>query len=51
MAVKGDNNVKKRNKKLNSQKNNSPFRSCISKIKNAIFYNAEYLDVVMPMYI
>ena len=31
-------------------KNNTPFRSCISKINNTILDNAEYLDIVMPMY-
>ena len=31
-------------------KNNGPLRSCISKINNAFIYNAEDLDIVMPMY-
>ena len=30
--------------------NNSPFRSCISKINNTLIDNAEDLDIVMPMY-
>ena len=29
---------------------NAPFISCISKINNTLIDNAEYLDVVMPMY-
>ena len=31
-------------------KNNSPFRSCISKISNSLIGNTEDLDIVMPMY-
>ena len=31
-------------------KNNAPFTSCISKINNTFIDNAEYLDIVMPMY-
>ena len=31
-------------------KNNAPFTSCISKINNTLFDNAEDLDIVMPMY-
>ena len=31
-------------------KNNAPFTNCISKINNVLIYNAEDLDVVMPMY-
>ena len=31
-------------------KNNAPFTNCISKINNALIYNAEDLDIVMPMY-
>ena len=30
-------------------KNNSPFRSCISKINNSLIGNAEDLDIVMSM--
>ena len=30
--------------------NNAPFISCILKINNTLIYNAEDLDVVMPMY-
>ena len=32
-------------------KNNVPFRSWLSKIKNTFNENAEDLDIVMPMYI
>ena len=32
-------------------KNNAPFRSCISKIKNIVIENAEDLDMVMPIYV
>ena len=49
ITVKGDNDAKKRNKKL-IFKNNAPFRSCISKINNIFIDNAEDLDIVMPMY-
>ena len=31
-------------------KNNAPFTICISKINYVLIGNAEYLDVVMPMY-
>ena len=31
-------------------KNKAPFRSCISKINSTLIYNAEDLDIVMPMY-
>ena len=50
ITVKGNNNANKRNKKL-IFKNNSPFRSCISKISNALINNARDLDIVMPIYI
>ena len=30
--------------------NNMPFTNCISKINNVLIDNAEYLDIVMPMY-
>ena len=36
------------NKKLTSE-NNSPFRSCIPKIKNTFNENGEDFDIVMPM--
>ena len=36
------------NKKL-ALKNNAPCTSCISKIDNTVIYNAEDLDIVMPM--
>ena len=44
-----DNNANKRNKNL-AFKNNASFINCISKINGAKTYNAEDLDVVMPMY-
>ena len=31
-------------------KDNAPFGSCISKINNTLFDNAEDLDIVMPIY-
>ena len=31
-------------------KNNSPFRSCISKINSTLIDNAEDLDILMSMY-
>ena len=31
-------------------KNNAPFISCISEINGALVENAEYLDIVMPIY-
>ena len=31
-------------------KKNAPFISCISKIKGVLIENAEYLDIVIPMY-
>ena len=31
-------------------KNCAPFSNCISKINNTQIYNAEYIDIVMPMY-
>ena len=39
----------KKDKKL-SLKNNGPFRSCISKIKNTFIDNAEDLDIVIPLF-
>ena len=54
IVVKGtitvtDSNDEKYNKKL-VLKNNARFTSCISKINNTLIDNAEYLDIVMPMY-
>ena len=37
------------NKKL-TFKNNTPFRSCTSKISNKFIDNAEDFDIVMPIY-
>ena len=31
-------------------KNNAPFINCILKINNTLIDNAEYLDIVIPMY-
>ena len=36
--------------KVATFKNNSLFRSCISKINNTLIDNAEDFDTVMPMY-
>ena len=44
ITVEGDNYDKK------AFSNNSPFRSCISKINNTFIDNAEDLNIVMPMY-
>ena len=49
ISVTGNNNVNKRNKKLNF-KNNALFTSCISKIDNTFVDNAEDFDIVMMMY-
>ena len=38
------------NKKNAAFKNNAPFRSCITKIKNILIDKAEDLHIVMPMY-
>ena len=48
-TVEGDDDYKKRNKKL-TFKNNAPFRSCISKLNNTFADDPEDLDIVMPMY-
>ena len=45
-AVADPNN---RNKKV-IFKNGAPFTNCISKINNTQIDNAEYIDIVMPMY-
>ena len=49
ISVTDTNNVNKQSKKLTFQ-NNTPFRSCISKINNAFIDNAKDPDIVMPMY-
>ena len=49
ITFEGDNNAKKRNKKLTFKKN-ALFQSCISKINNTFLDNVEDLDIVMPMY-
>ena len=48
ITLECDNNANKRNKNL-AFKNNAPFINYISKINGAKIYNAEDLDVVMPM--
>ena len=45
-AVADPNN---RNKKV-IFKNGAPFTNCVSKINNTQIDNAEYIDIVMPMY-
>ena len=49
ITLEGDNDANKRNKNL-AFKNNAPFINCISKINGLKNDNAEYLDVVIPMY-
>ena len=49
ITVEGDDDNKEREKKT-SFNNNSPFRSCTSKINNTFIDNAEDLNIVMPMY-
>ena len=49
LLLQGDNDANEGNKNL-AFKNNVPFINCISKINGVKIYNAEDLDVVMPMY-
>ena len=49
ITVERANNGDKHNRNL-VLKNNAPFVSCISKINNTLFDNAEDLDIFMPMY-
>ena len=53
-AVKGTTTVTKpdnaKRNKATAFKNNTPFINCISKINGVKTDNAEYLDVVIPMY-
>ena len=49
ITLEGDNDANKRNKNL-AFKDNAPFINSISKINGVKIYNAEDLDVVMPMY-
>ena len=49
ISVTGTNAANRRNKKV-TFKNNASFRLCISKINSTLVYNAEDLDVVIPMY-
>ena len=44
ITVEGDNDDKKRNKKV-TFRNNAPFRSCISRINNTFIDNRENLDI------
>ena len=49
ITLQGHNDANKRNKNL-AFKNNALFINCISKINGVKIYNAEDLDVIMPMY-
>ena len=49
ITVEGKNENNWEDRKL-TFKNNTPFRSCISKINNTFLDNAEDLDMVMPTY-
>ena len=49
ITVEGDDDKKKRDKKL-SFKNNAPFRSCISKINDTFIDNEEDLNIVIRTY-
>ena len=48
-SFRDTNNANKRNRKV-TYKNNTPFRSCISKISNTFIDNVEDLNIVMPIY-
>ena len=54
IVVKGDITVTDPNNNAYDKKlafeNNAPFISCILKINSTLIDNAEYLDIVMPMY-
>ena len=58
IVVKGDITLTKTNTRrsidrrnmLLAFKNNAPFTNYISKINNVLIDNAEYLDIVIPMY-
>ena len=49
-ATAGANNYRDRRNRPLILKNNAPFISCITKINNELFEDAEDLDIVMPMY-
>ena len=49
ISVRGTNDANRINKKL-AFKNNAPFRSYISKIKNTFVENVEGIDIVVSMY-
>ena len=49
ISVTGNHNANRTNKKLTFN-SNAPLRSCISKINNTFVNNAEYFDIVMPIY-
>ena len=48
ISVRGTDNAKKRNQKL-TLRNNTPFRSCISKINIIFIGNAKGIDIIMHM--
>ena len=50
MHSNNNNNQNHNNNKTGAFKNNEPFINCISKINGVKIYNAEDLDVVMPIY-
>ena len=45
----GENEILRRNRPL-ILKNNAPYVSCMTKINNEFIEDADYLDIVMPMY-
>ena len=49
LYVTGNNAANRINKEL-TFKNNALFRLCVTKINNTFIVNAEYLDIVTPMY-
>ena len=49
ISVIGNNNANRKNKKLTFT-NNTPIRSCLSKIDKTFIENAEDLNIFMPMY-
>ena len=49
-ANTGANNIRDKKIRPLILKNNTPFVSCITKINNEFIEDADYLDIVMPMY-
>ena len=49
VTVEGNNKMDGENR-FSAFKNNAPFTVCISEINNILIGNAEYLDILMPMY-